>query len=73
MLGEQLVQKSKNENSSAHTKLVFWTGDVTLWDIEQPCLYDIKTELWIGKDKVDEKVVTYGYRKARFKKEADFT
>lgn len=69
MLGEQLVQKSKNENLSAHTKLVFWTGDVTLWDIEQPCLYDIKTELWIGKDKVDEKVVTYGYRKARFKKD----
>lgn len=52
------------------------TGEVELWDIENPALYEIKTELIkkadpakkTAKDKVlDEKIIRIGFRRAQFK------
>lgn len=45
------------------------TGKVELWDVEQPSLYELKTELLDNGKTVDEKIVTFGYRKAIFKKD----
>lgn len=45
------------------------TGKVQLWDIDQPILYEIKTQL-LGKENVyDEKIISYGFKKAEFKKD----
>ncbi|MCR4691052.1 MAG: glycoside hydrolase family 2 protein [Lachnospiraceae bacterium] len=50
-------------------ELAFSAGDVQLWDIDNPVLYEIKTELMDGDGKVwDEEVTTIGFRKAVFKK-----
>lgn len=40
--------------------------DVKLWDVEQPNLYEVKTELLAGNIVLDEKNVTTGFRKAEF-------
>ncbi len=45
------------------------TDKVEMWDVEQPSLYELKTELVDNGKTVDEKVVTFGYRKAIFKKD----
>lgn len=46
------------------------TGKMQLWDIERPILYEIKTQL-LGNERVyDEKIISYGFRKAEFKKDS---
>lgn len=44
------------------------TGKIKLWDVDEPNLYELKTELLLDEKIIDEKVVRYGYRKAIFKK-----
>lgn len=50
-------------------KAIFNTGTVDLWDVENPNLYELKTELVEMGHVVDEKVVTFGFRKAVFHKD----
>lgn len=46
------------------------TGEIKLWDIDDPNLYVIKTQIVSASDKVvDEKSVRFGYRKAVFHKD----
>lgn len=45
------------------------TGQVTLWDVEHPALYELKTCLYNEEELLDEKTVTFGYRKAAFKED----
>lgn len=40
-----------------------------LWDIENPSLYEVKTQLLYEGDVVDEKSITHGFRKAEFRKD----
>lgn len=47
-------------------ELIQETGEVALWDIDNPNLYYIKTELIKAGEVIDEKVVRFGYRKAVF-------
>ncbi len=42
------------------------TGEVELWDTENPNLYILKTELISGDNVIDEKEIRFGYRKAVF-------
>ena len=50
-------------------ELAFQAGDVELWDIENPVLYEMKTELLDGEERmVDEDITVIGFRKAVFKK-----
>ncbi len=52
------------------TELSFFSGDVELWDIENPALYEIKTELLSESgDVLDAYEQTIGFRKARFKEQ----
>ncbi len=41
--------------------------DAALWDTEHPNLYELKTELVKDGSVLDEKVVTFGFRKAEFR------
>jgi Beta-galactosidase/beta-glucuronidase len=47
--------------------VVFNTGNVELWDIENPALYVIKTELFAGEEKLDEREDIIGFRQISFK------
>ncbi|MCR5418279.1 MAG: glycoside hydrolase family 2 protein [Lachnospiraceae bacterium] len=50
-------------------EIAFSTGDVALWDLDHPVLYEIKTELVDGNGEVRDEVITpFGFRKAVFKK-----
>lgn len=51
------------------TTLTCFTGKVEMWDVEQPTLYELKTELIEDDKVVDDKIVIFGYRKAIFKKD----
>lgn len=44
-------------------------NDITLWNTENPYLYEIKTELIKGEEVLDEVVNTFGFRKAEFLKD----
>ncbi|MBE5923578.1 MAG: glycoside hydrolase family 2 protein [Lachnospiraceae bacterium] len=65
-LSDHLSDAGKNEDVET---LVCHTGKVELWDVEQPSLYELKTELMENGKVVDESIVTFGYRKAIFKKD----
>lgn len=47
----------------------FTVEDVALWDVENPNLYDISTQLWSGEVLLDEKVISFGFRSAEFKED----
>ncbi|MBR4760284.1 MAG: glycoside hydrolase family 2 protein [Lachnospiraceae bacterium] len=50
-------------------ELSFSIGDVELWDVTHPVLYEMKTEFCDGSGAVsDEVITTFGFRKAIFKK-----
>ncbi|MCQ2508851.1 MAG: glycoside hydrolase family 2 protein [Lachnospiraceae bacterium] len=57
------------ENDQMETETSLFTGKIELWDLNHPALYEWKTELVKDGQVLDEKIVTYGYRKAVFKKE----
>jgi beta-galactosidase len=41
-------------------------GDITLWDIDRPKLYDVVTTLWVDGQQRDERRVRIGFREAAF-------
>ncbi|MCR5337035.1 MAG: glycoside hydrolase family 2 protein, partial [Lachnospiraceae bacterium] len=50
-------------------ELTFSIGDVELWDVTHPVLYEMKTEFCDGSGGVcDEVITTFGFRKAVLKK-----
>lgn len=50
-------------------KLYSHPGNVELWDVDSPVLYEVKTQLLSCGDVVDEKTVVTGFRKAVFAKD----
>lgn len=42
--------------------------NIRLWDIDEPCLYQVKTTLFIGNEPVHDHVVRTGFREACFTK-----
>ena len=64
LLGEVSLKEGEEELS-----LTQKTGEVELWDIDHPALYEVKTELFDQNGVLlDESCVTFGYRKAVFHK-----
>ena len=49
--------------------LQFSCPEVELWDVDHPNLYDIKIELLEDEKVIDEKVISFGFRKVEFKKD----
>lgn len=64
LLGKQRLGTEKEP-----VKLEHQVADITLWDTENPFLYEIKTELKKGEEVLDEVVHTFGFRKAEFLKD----
>lgn len=60
LLGEQKVR------NACAAQLCFAVDGVTLWDIDNPILYEIKTQLLLGEAVVDETVIPFGFRRAVF-------
>ena len=67
--GEEDAQALGEELAKEQMTLEYPAGSPELWDLEHPALYEVKTELLDGGRVVDEKIVTMGFRIARF--EAD--
>lgn len=62
ILGETAVSGKKMQ-------LTYSMENIALWDVENPELYEIKTELLKSGEVIDEKVIRFGFRKAEFKKD----
>ena len=61
LLGEVGAAKSVSISS--------FVENVSPWHVDSPSLYTIKTELWQGKNLVDEKNTRIGFRDAEFRKD----
>ena len=72
---QYLKDRDGNEEEIASgavdTKLSLLSGklNVSLWDINDPSLFDIRTVLSRGDEVIDEKVISFGFRKAEFLKD----
>ncbi|MBP5281118.1 MAG: glycoside hydrolase family 2 protein, partial [Lachnospiraceae bacterium] len=44
-------------------------GEIALWTLEDPALYELKTVLKRGETVLDERVDTFGFRTARFRRD----
>lgn len=64
LLGTKALDLDKEDDS-----LSYEIKDVTLWDTENPYLYQIKTVLKKGEEVLDEVVNAFGFRKAEFLKD----
>ena len=49
--------------------LAFPAGIVSLWEVENPALYEVKTQLVTGNNIIDEVITTVGFRQAVFQKD----
>ena len=49
--------------------LAFPAGIVSLWEVENPALYEVKTQLVTGNNIIDEVVTAVGFRQAVFQKD----
>ncbi len=76
----QFIRKKGNEdfeplgkeievNGEKKVQISWPIGKVELWEINQPALYEIKTQLLNKDDVVDENIIVYGFRKAEFRKD----
>lgn len=57
------------EPNNIQASLRWEVNDITLWNIDNPVLYEIKTTLEKGEEILDEVVTTFGFRKAEFLKD----
>lgn len=76
LLGESAVEDSQNTlaesmsgglSSNRTFEVRYQVEGVELWDIEHPNLYELKTELVKDGEILDERIDTFGFRKAEFR------
>ncbi len=72
LLGEQSISGKRetmafSAGDTAADGTASVLADIKLWDIDDPNLYEVKTELLVAGEVVDEKVVTTGFRSAVFR------
>lgn len=66
--GETYQKVLERKVTGKKERTEFQVKKAELWDIDTPVLYEIKTELVRDGAVLDENVVTYGFRKAEFRK-----
>ena len=63
--------RGKSSESEKELLVKSYCGEVTLWDVDNPALYEIKTELIesteTGEKVIDENITRIGFRRAQFK------
>lgn len=67
-VGEYKLLKELNADGNQVNTAVT-VDDVQLWDVDNPVLYEIKTELLKDNKILDEKIIYFGFRQAEFKKD----
>lgn len=65
----KLLGKQKIPFDNHKATLCFKVNDITLWNTENPQLYEIKTQLKQDEEILDEKIQNYGFRRAEFLKD----
>lgn len=60
LLGDDPMQDKK-------TKMSFPIENAQLWDTQNPVCYEVKTQLLLAGEIIDEKIVTTGFRQAQFR------
>lgn len=64
LLGEMQIGAGRKK-----VEIKWKTGEIELWDIDNPVLYEVKTELIKQNMVLDEIVTCFGFRKAKFLKD----
>ncbi len=67
LIGEKTFSEIPTQEGKK--KLAFPAGIVSLWEVENPALYEVKTQLVTGNNIIDEVVTTVGFRQAVFQKD----
>lgn len=57
------------KNKEKEIRLQRTVSDVRLWSVEDPVLYEVKTELLRDNRLLDENITVFGFRKAEFQKD----
>ncbi len=65
----EILGKNTAVNGEKEIKTEWTIGKAQLWEIDQPALYEVKTQLCKGEEIIDENITVYGFRKAEFKKD----
>lgn len=65
----RLLWEMQPDSGCREVEMKWEAGDVELWDIENPALYEVKTELTNQEEILDEVVTCFGFRKAEFLKD----
>lgn len=64
---ERIIAQGGAAVGGGHASVTMDCGRIKLWDIEDPGLYTVKTELLRGGRKVDESETRFGFRTAEFR------
>ncbi|MBD5495929.1 MAG: glycoside hydrolase family 2 protein [Lachnospiraceae bacterium] len=64
ILGEYVVETATGDRIP---ELKYQVENASLWDIEHPNLYELKTEIIRDGEILDERIETFGFRKAEFR------
>ena len=65
----ELLKEYTVQNQQTEIEVQCQVSNISLWEIENPGLYEIKTELVKADNVLDEKVIVFGFRKAEFLKD----
>jgi len=65
----EMLGRGAVENEEKEIKAEWTVEKVQLWEIDQPILYEIKTQLCRDEEVMDENTTVFGFRKAEFKKD----
>ena len=73
VIGETTTQKTTVQaNGKADINAEFTVSNPKLWDIENPNLYTVRTEVKVGNKVVDTYDTEYGFRYTKFDKDTGF-
>ena len=67
LIGEEPLSEIPTQEGKK--TLTFPAGVVSVWDVENPALYEVKTQLVTGNNIIDEVITTVGFRQAVFQKD----
>lgn len=62
-------KKEEATRDTTTLKLRVESGEVMLWSVEHPVLYTLTTRLYAGEELLDERQVSFGFRKADFRQD----
>jgi len=65
----EILGKDTAVNGEKEVNTAWTVGKAQLWEINQPALYEVKTQLCKEQEVLDENITVFGFRKAEFRKD----